>query len=325
MNDVSSWIDAATSLNVALVATTLIAVALVRRTKTQRPRSVVDLVAVAEAGLVIAVDVHPDGTCALTARDLSTGAARNRIIVGRLKRDDTQIPLRVLGAVGSRLWCGHDDLGLHVRDAASLEVMESQAAVCARSHVKTPLASWRTAQTALLDTGEVRAFGADGRRVTLRPGVDGPVARPETWRPAPTPWILDTAEVTLQEPRFQAGTDAESVEEAMVEFEERRRIQAETRLAVAAGFCLPVRYEPDLPDGSLLIRYQVSVDDPRVALACLTPQAVRWSTQLGLAGQVQVAATGAWVLALVTPDDHSPPELFALRAASGEPGWRARL
>lgn len=328
MDDLSSWTSTAVWLKAALVAVTLVAglaLARLRGGKARAPRSIRDLLAVAEAGVVIAVDVHPDGTCALTARDLSTGAVRARVNVRSSRRDDAQTPIRVLGAVGDRLWCGHDDLGLHLRDAASLEVVETQAVVCARSHVATPLASWRNSQAALLDTGGVRLLGANGRRVTLRPGVDGPVVRPETWRASGSPWNLDTAEVVLHVPRFQSGTDEESVEEAMVEFEERRRAQAETRLAVAAGFCLPVRYEPDLPDGALLTRHQVSVDDPRLVLACLTPEAVRWSTPLGLAGPVQVTATGDWVLALVLPDDHGPPQLFAVRAASGEIGWRAQL
>lgn len=319
MDGLLSWIAFAAACLVALLGG--LCLARVRRVERSGARSLADLLVVAEVGVVVAVDKHPDGGEALVSRDLETGAVRARIALRG--RAGEHAPLRVLGAVADRLWCGQDELGLHLRSAVSLEVLETQGAVCARNGVTAPLASWRNAQATLLDTGEVRLLGTNGRRVSLRPGVEGPVSRPDTWRP--TRWSLDTADDVLSAPRFQAGTDAESVEEAMVAFEERRREQAETRLAVAAGFCLPVRFEPDLPDGSLLACHQLSVDDKRLVLACLTPQAVRWTTSLGVAGEVQIAASGGWVVGLVTPHDPGAPELFGVRASSGEVAWRARL
>jgi len=320
MNDLLSWFDTGALLATALVLGAIgVAWRTARGGRAQVPRSLSDLFA-ADA-ILIAVDVHPDGACALTARDLASGAVRARAAI--TGRDGKPAALRVLGAVGDRLCCGNDELGLHLRDAATLDVVETQAALCARCGVNAPLASWRNAQAALLDTGELRLLGANGRRVTLHPGVDGAVHRPDTWRPERSSWKLDDATEDLRPPRFQAGTDEEVAEEAMLEFEERRRAQAETRLALAADFCLPVRYEPDLPDGSLLTRHQGSVDDPRLVLGCLTPEAVRWTAPLGTTGDMQVSATPDWVIALVSRA--GPPELFGIRLATGEIAWRARL
>ena len=79
MNDLLSWVDAGALLATALVLGAIgVAWRNARRRQEQVPRSLSDLFA-ADA-ILIAVDVHPDGACALTARDLACAAQIDALI-----------------------------------------------------------------------------------------------------------------------------------------------------------------------------------------------------------------------------------------------------